>query len=363
MNRKGFSSTSTLRVKSRVTKKKDKGNVFLNGDELAQVSKLLRAGKDIHKLFESDGNTNFQDGGEDCHQINHVTEIANDDDNQSDSCKHVINNKCKRVRMQQAGNDTSIMSVSSDDALNGIYSEDECSKLPDSFVDMALNLEGLSREEKKKLLRESIAKMEEEEADQELKELLECHATLKKKQQTLNNIKDNDKKSSKIGSLKGKLKKGKGATCDDNNVRLTNQDGKDVNLDVDQFLKKSLPSITDIQNLLHVTEKKPLKTTSVRCRKAKQEDTDNSEESDKESVAEESEEESRSESEEESEEERSSRKKLKKGKSIKSGIFAKSSNTRIVSHELYAHAALDDEAGYDRDLKSLSFNLFVAGEL
>ena len=55
------------------------------------------------------------------------------------------------------------------------------------------------------------------------------------------------------------------------------------------------------------------------------------------------------------------RKKVKGGKK-KSGYYAKVGNSRIVSNELFAHAALEDELG-DRDLASLSFNLFVAGEL
>ena len=49
------------------------------------------------------------------------------------------------------------------------------------FAEMALNLEGLSREEKKQALREKIARMEEEEADIELRDLLEWYSKLQKR--------------------------------------------------------------------------------------------------------------------------------------------------------------------------------------
>ena len=88
-----------------------------------------------------------------------------------------------------------------------------------------------------------------------------------------------------------------------------------------------------------------------------EEDSESDEEPDESEVG------SDSETEDEVEQHYNTRKKFKKGKTLKSGIFAKSSNTRIISHELFAHATLDDEVGGDRDLKSLSFNLFMAGEL
>ena len=48
---------------------------------------------------------------------------------------------------------------------------------------------------------------------------------------------------------------------------------------------------------------------------------------------------------------------------MKSGIFERPGFASLVSHELYAHAALDEDMVTERDLKSLSFNLLVAGEL
>ena len=53
--------------------------------------------------------------------------------------------------------------------------------------------------------------------------------------------------------------------------------------------------------------------------------------------------------------------KRKKGK-CKSGLFTKASNARVLKTEMHAHSALDPEMG-DRDLKELTFNLLVAGEL
>ena len=50
---------------------------------------------------------------------------------------------------------------------------------------------------------------------------------------------------------------------------------------------------------------------------------------------------------------------------LKSGIFAKASNTRIVRQVLHAHAMIDSEEtdGKDMVLDDLPFNLLVAGEL
>ena len=55
-------------------------------------------------------------------------------------------------------------------------------------------------------------------------------------------------------------------------------------------------------------------------------------------------------------------KKSKKGK-ITSGLYTKPGNTKLVTSEQYAHTALDGEIGGDKEIHSLSFNLFMAGEL
>ena len=106
--------------------------------------------------------------------------------------------------------------------------------------DMAtLNLEGLTKEEKKRVLRESIAQLEEEEEDEELGELLAKHEELQKRKNSVG--------KEKRGEGKSKEKTERVVTKDNNEVFNT--------LDVNEFIKGNLPDITDIQNLLHVTDK------------------------------------------------------------------------------------------------------------
>ena len=116
---------------------------------------------------------------------------------------------------------------------------------------MALNLEGLSREEKKQTLREKIARMEEEEVDVELRDLLEWYSELQKRQQSKESVVNNKTVKASKNLKRSKIK---------DYISIENSDGSQSKLDVDTFMKKSLPSISDIQNLLHVTEKKPAKT-------------------------------------------------------------------------------------------------------
>ena len=48
---------------------------------------------------------------------------------------------------------------------------------------------------------------------------------------------------------------------------------------------------------------------------------------------------------------------------MKSGFYAKSGDTKLVSSEWYAHSALDEAIVGEHEPKELSFNLLVAGEL
>ena len=119
-----------------------------------------------------------------------------------------------------------------------------------------------------------------------------------------------------------------------------------------------MPSLADIQNALNISEKRNVvKHKKVRYSKKTAQKRESSSE---ESETSESEEEAPSSDEETSDEDDKSFKR-KKGKCI-SGLFAKAANARIVKSELHAHAALDPEVG-DKDLKELTFNLLVAGEL
>ena len=59
-------------------------------------------------------------------------------------------------------------------------------------------------------------------------------------------------------------------------------------------------------------------------------------------------------------------KRRKKGKLVKSGIFAKASSTRIVKPVLHAHSMIDLEEtleGKDLNFHELPFHMLVAGKL
>ena len=68
-------------------------------------------------------------------------------------------------------------------------------------------------------------------------------------------------------------------------------------------------------------------------------------------------------SDEETESSSEEEKQRKKRRGKKSGLFARPGASRLVSDELYAHAALQDNLASVRDINNLSFNLLVAGEL
>ena len=129
-------------------------------------------------------------------------------------------------------------------------------------------------------------------------------------------------------------------------------------VDIDTFVKGNLPDLADLQNLLHVSVEKAKaeKSKKKKTRKPRREPSPSSAES-----SESESEELSSGSDDEQEVTPPAKKRTKGGK--KSGYFARAGSSRLVSNELFAHAALDDEVGSDKDLRSLSFNLFVAGEL
>ena len=102
-----------------------------------------------------------------------------------------------------------------------------------TFADMSsIDLEGLSREEKIKKLKASIASLEEEskkqEEDRELQQLLNKHEELTRKLSQSSNSKNSKPMLSE----------------------------HETELKVNEITKSVLPSITGIQNLLHVSEKR-----------------------------------------------------------------------------------------------------------
>ena len=110
----------------------------------------------------------------------------------------------------------------------------------------SLNLKGLTKEEKKQRLHSSIALLEEEEEDNELHELMARHEALQKRKNIIsgeNRNKGGKGRMKEVG-VEEVRERGK-----ENRV-LTNQQI----LDVDEFLKGEIPNITDIQNLLHISD-------------------------------------------------------------------------------------------------------------
>ena len=234
---------------------------------------------------------------------------------------------------------------------------------------MALNLEGLSIEEKKCRLRESIAKLEAEEEDQELTKLLAKHEALTKKRSSVTSTpkvtKSKNKKSGKDTQIKKNKKPTKSKTDNKLEPRTPsynkngNETGSKPTFDTDEFVKSKLPDITGFQDLLCFSQA-GIKQCK-RYKKSKKRKTKHPSSSSDSSTEESGSLSSDSESEEVTPP--PARRKEKKGRKKVSGLYARAGKTRIVADELFAHAALEDEVGIERDLKSLSFNLFVTGEL
>ena len=127
------------------------------------------------------------------------------------------------------------------------------------------------------------------------------------------------------------------------------------------IIENKLPSLRDVQKLLDISDNKTKKhARATRRRKISKKKRKSSSESSSESSLDSS---MSSSEEETSSEECSSSRRRKKGKKLKSGLFAKSGNAQLISDELFAHAALDDDIYRQKELKDLSFNLLVAGEL
>ena len=209
----------------------------------------------------------------------------------------------------------------------------------------------MGREEEKLRMRERIKQLEKEwkrreeekqKEDKEFKELQERLAFLERKlsQSTPprkeSPVKKKDKKSSEnIFSALSKLVGG-GNEGD----KQSGGEGKAPNLD-------------DIKQFLNVSERKDSRRKRTKSRKKKARSASSSDSSDTDT-----EDSSSSSSDDKDETPRKSRKKGKK-----SGFYTKPGNSKLKSHELFAHVALDDNLGGDRTFESLTFNLLVAGEL
>ena len=201
---------------------------------------------------------------------------------------------------------------------------------------MALNLKGLTMEEKKRVLRESIAKLEAEEDNQELQELMAKHEALRKKRASTT--------STPTGKVK--VKGNKNDKCKSKNVKGTRGNGStgkvsyaqidDTDFDADTFVKSSMPDISDIKDLLQIPELKlkreklPKKKNKARRKHSYSNSSSASETK------------TSSELETDKEVESPPVKRAKKGRKKVSGYYARVGSSRIVSNELFAHAALEE---------------------
>ena len=191
--------------------------------------------------------------------------------------------------------------------------------------------------------------------------IAELEAKLEEKQRQEEELKKQREADEEYQQLKAKMEKlerklsysspQKGKTSKSNPIKSPKSTPK---------LATQIPSLGDIQHLLDISEKRTASKKSKTSRKHKKTrhrspSTSSGSTTSSETTT------TSSESNSEDEEHPSRRSKAKKGK-LTSGLYIKTGNAKLVSKENYAHTALDDEVG-DRDLFSLSFNLFVAGEL
>ena len=226
-------------------------------------------------------------------------------------------------------------------------------------------LRGLPLEEKKRILRQRNAELEEavqDQEDNELRELLERQEQLKRK---LSYASEKGHKTGHKGKTSNKRVEKSNINKRENSIPRNSMQKIPVLLDSEAdneyTCMKKLPELNEIKDLLHMTDRKvkrkERKSKRRRGRKYRRKYKSSSESSDSETSSS-----SGSESEGDTDSEAET-KKVKKGKKVCSGIYAKPCNSEIVSGELFAHSALDDEIGGHRELNKLSFNLLVAGEL
>ena len=238
-----------------------------------------------------------------------------------------------------------------------------------------LQIENHNMEEKKRRLRESIAmlqhKVKEQEEDSEMQQLMKLEAQLRQKladgSPPVEASTSSKSKSSKKRVKNGVTHKGtpkrilknltKQSVCEnDPQADLQNLTG--IKFDMEGFIKKNVDANTaELTDVLKLAEKANKKHSGTRSKKSKKRSPSPPSDS------------SSSESSSESDSDDSDREvqeipppKKRKGK-LKSGLYAKSGDTKLVSSEWYAHSALDEAIVGEKEPKELSFNLLVAGEL
>ena len=336
LNKRGFMSTKSIRSKKRCHIEQSKGNSAPSSPTKTKTVLRKQTAKKRLKLDTVVGNVidSNKDKEKSANFNEHVEGSVNAQLSEWSSIG--VNANELMSALENMNKDTSNCNIS-------IISEK-----PEREMDLS-TLEGLPLTEKKERLRRMNAQLEAQlaqEEDDEFQQLMERQKELQRKL-SASTVKDDGsvrrKKSSKIH-----------VTPPNKSNRYRNFSG------VDNELNRNLPVLSEIQDLLHVTDKKnkSKKVKRVKKRRNHKHKVESSSESESSDSSE-----SSSESTDESEWSDDEPRKRKKGKKFQSGLYAKASNVRLRSNELFAHSTLDDELIGDRDLKNLSFNLLVAGEL
>ena len=198
---------------------------------------------------------------------------------------------------------------------------DTSNLLVSSISDMASNREAEKDEMREKIrqLEEQVRRQEEErkkeQEDEEFRQLKE-----------------------KMSQLERKLSESQ--TPSSKRVKTHKQRGNEH--EYQSFYDSKIPTVHSITKMLDVTEKRDKARKSRKGRKRKGRRRDSSTDSSEDSTT--TEDSSNSNSDESSNEDRNyKRPRHKKGRTLKSGLHAKKSNTRVLSNEMFAHTALDSE--------------------
>ena len=232
MNKQGFHSTKVNRIRAKA--KKHKGIFSLPGSPLVSTLKQFQADDMLEEAKQR------------------LKKMASKSGKGHDPAKCGTKN---RSRPKPKITEHSI--IDTDSSPNNNHDN-----IPVSPVDMSeLNLKGLSKDEKLKLLKQKISELEDEEAklqqeedDEEVMEQMKKYDELKRRLSNSNSPKCK-KSSKKLKSKKVKpvstAKSFEGELSDDA---------------INDITGNTLPSISDIQDLLHISDRKTKKMKETKSR-------------------------------------------------------------------------------------------------
>ena len=208
-------------------------------------------------------------------------------------------------------------------------------------------------EERKKALRDNIAKLQQQvaaEEDEELKELMELESSLKRKLSSTDSGSGNTNKDKR-----NKVKEKNSFRNSDKAKGIDLQSLSGIKFDMTGFLKDTAAAKADeVNDILNFSDKKNKKGKNLVAKPAVKQCCVTSASESEDSDA------SGSDYSDDEVEVLEVRGKKPKGK-FKSGLYARPGDAKLVSNEWHAHVALDEITGGDRDLDKLSFNLLEAG--